>query len=863
MKNKYEGSISIFLTLCLLPMVLCAGLIIDAFKIATAKTQVANADELASNAIATMYDKDLYETYGLFAIDKNNIELSTLGGYYFGANLLSTNVSFNQNSYSRNFINGIFSKKIKNDGKDNLTNISPQDFNVTFDKMSSISNPTIFEKQIKEHMKLRGPLYLSEGILEKANVIKTAKDAVDFNNNQKKRIKEVEGELKNIETISEKINPLRQSNFSEDLKILKSNINNPNAIELAKLRNKIKALMKDIEDIKKQAQKYYSKEKTYDKSTTKNYEIQVMDKDYLKIVDEKEAYLSLIKSCDQDLTFLRNLYKKSAIKDFTLTEKDFIYDDLNVTKNQNFIQTNFSATAEEKKQAKEIVDNLKNLAKEKDKILGKNNKNINTYISKEKRNAIYGFVNLPEEPANVSQNLISKINIAGQKAYDNLLVTEYLSKFFPCETDVKGIDGRFGESEYILWGKENLDQNIALTQSAIFAIRLAANSLYIFSNPLTRQKALALATALSSAVGIGLPAVQYIILFTWSVAESIIDLISLSNGDCVPIFKNSKTLALSPEGINKIVGKTLKDLRANKIDDIYDYVTNLTMKNIDKAEKTLYDYSDNLIESKAEQILSFVVTPVEQKITSLVYLGTNKLTPAQAEQQINKIFDSQLNKISNNKNSKVTQIVLQKTKAEFSQKLGLSISNLRKAILEKNQKLINEEKSKLEKIKTEMVEKTKNQIYKLTNPVIDGFRNNVKEIILNNRENICDSLDNQIKNFQKNISKIETEKVVESTNESGGGLGLTYKEYLKIFTYVSLKSNSKKQKMLSRASECIDINMRTKISSFNVVSHYTSWSDTVSVNVNTIFISMFDKKYRGNQNANNFYRLNDKFLRSF
>lgn len=860
MKIDFEGSVSIFLTLCLVPMVLCAGLIIDAFKISTAKSEIANADDLASNAVASTYDIDLYELYGLFATNKNNTELSSLGGYYFGSNLLSKNSVFKQNSYSRNFVNGIFSRKMS-EKKDNLTNLSPEEFNISFDKNSCIANPEVLERQITDHMKLRGPLYLSEGILEKANILKSAKTAMDFNKQQKKQIGQIKNKLKNIESLSGKIQPLRKSNFDNDLKILKESITNIDDKKLTETRKNLKEKIKSIQKIKDEAQNYSDHENKSKKEDTEESKIKTIEKDYKKIVEDKQTYMELIDACNKDIDFLTTLYNKSDPEKFTLKEKDFINEDLNVTKDPDFIMPISSESSEDETQAKDFIKTLETIADSKEKVLSKGKDNINSYISTGTRNEILSFVNLQEQNPSSEQNFLSKINITGKKAYNNLLISEYIDKYFPCNTELQDVTGRFGEAEYILWGNEDLDKNIVLTQSSIFAIRMAANSMYIFTDPVTREKALAFATALSSVSGVGVIAFQNIILFTWSVAESLTDLVSLNNGNTVPIFKNSKTLAISPSGIKNVIGKTLDELGTSKIDDIYEYITHLTTDNISKAENTFYNYSDNFIQGKADQMLSVVLTPIEQEINQIVYLGTKQLSATEVEQRINKIFDDELKKYSSD--NKITDAIIRQIKKEFSKEISLTVTELRRAIIKNEKDIIQKEKIKLDSIKNRMVEKIQNYVKSYTKPIADNFKNQIKSVLDSNKDNICDELHQKLNEFQNKIEKVNIDNTDDKQNKSGMVLGLSYREYLQLFTYLSLNISSKKQAMLARAAECISINMKNKNQSFKIISHYTKWTDKVKVNINTIFIGMFARKYKTGENMGNFYCYKSDYIRGF
>lgn len=68
--KKIDGFISIFLALIILPIYSFAILTIDIVKVMTAKNDTRLANEVVLESTLANYDRNLYDKYGVFGIDK-------------------------------------------------------------------------------------------------------------------------------------------------------------------------------------------------------------------------------------------------------------------------------------------------------------------------------------------------------------------------------------------------------------------------------------------------------------------------------------------------------------------------------------------------------------------------------------------------------------------------------------------------------------------------------------------------------------------------------------------------------------------------------------------------------------------------
>ncbi len=148
---------------------------------------------------------------------------------------------------------------------------------------------------------------------------------------------------------------------------------------------------------------------------------------------------------------------------------------------------------------------------------------------------------LPSKIAGVKDRLFD-LDINIQEPLNSINLHLYLHEYFKNAHNSKGLEETFFsyEIEYIIAGEMSDDKNLQSVKNTLITFRIAANSVYILSDP---QK-IALATAMATAtVGPGpqLVAAKYAILIGWATTEAITDVNTLLSGGKVPIFKSPTT----------------------------------------------------------------------------------------------------------------------------------------------------------------------------------------------------------------------------------------------------------------------------------------------------------------------------------
>lgn len=215
-KLRIKGSISIFLTILLIPMLCVSGLIVDGSRTELAKGTVNSAGDLTMNAALANYDTVLKDVYGLFAMSQSKEDLQKNLRSYFAKTLVADNIIDDESEVESNqelkeasdaFAGDVGSSSGSSDDStdasskkySNLLTMKigdgTDDFTVTKLPNSSLANPAILKNQIVDYMKYRTPvdagLSLLDGlsalkkITKQANVaqakVQVDEDAQDFN----------------------------------------------------------------------------------------------------------------------------------------------------------------------------------------------------------------------------------------------------------------------------------------------------------------------------------------------------------------------------------------------------------------------------------------------------------------------------------------------------------------------------------------------------------------------------------------------------------------------------------------------------------------------------------------------------------
>lgn len=170
-KNGQRGSVTVFLTMILVPMLLLMITLTDYAKISVAKRQVSGAGDVTLNAGLSYYDKTLQDMYGLFAVSKDTKELKDNLEKYFENTLLGEGID-TTDSFISKIVNIITDSKDSEDSYMNLINLTSRKFELSDITNANLLNTSLLNNQIMDYMKYRGPVVLVGGIFDKIGMFK-------------------------------------------------------------------------------------------------------------------------------------------------------------------------------------------------------------------------------------------------------------------------------------------------------------------------------------------------------------------------------------------------------------------------------------------------------------------------------------------------------------------------------------------------------------------------------------------------------------------------------------------------------------------------------------------------------------------
>ncbi len=152
-----RGSVTVFLLLILLPVVIVTGTFVDLTRYNTAKQLVSGAGELTLDSVLANYNSLLQQRYGLFAISPTE-DYQLTAGKYFNLNLGQANGH---------------SQTLFGEQDFQLLQLTTDRTRISSLANANLANPDVLNRQIIDYTKYRFPLELAVEFLESLNLLKS------------------------------------------------------------------------------------------------------------------------------------------------------------------------------------------------------------------------------------------------------------------------------------------------------------------------------------------------------------------------------------------------------------------------------------------------------------------------------------------------------------------------------------------------------------------------------------------------------------------------------------------------------------------------------------------------------------------
>lgn len=854
--KKIDGFISIFLALIILPIYSFAILTIDIVKVMTAKNDTRLANEVVLESTLANYDRNLYDKYGVFGIDKTE-------------------------EYLEEYIKYMISNNVDND-KTKFYNITLDNVDLTVSDKSLLVNPVNLEKQILDYMEFKGPYILSKGFMNLLDLVKSSKNytkvlekKMDFEEEYSKLNANFEDITKYFINYSQNFEQINNSysfvdkklkeiinDFNKILEIKQIDVNNEeNEKAIVNIKDKINSYNTDnqkleklmiqqqinINDIISTLEKFYSQTINLDRKL-KEWGNAI---DSLENTDIKNNFDSEYKTTKSKFTKenIKTLLNKIKSHKNTLSEnletmkssKTFYIEYSTLNKNLKFDITkmnklpslnNFKiykyimdqkeknkVESSEKKIAKENKKNLEDLSNKFDDVKSVDDfGNISDYInlsefSKDKyfnnSTNIFDYSKNYKDAIKQSDSII-KLNETN--LIDNLYISLYLIEKFNSKFDNNS--EFLSQLEYILFGNENLNKNISSVENSIFSIRLLLNSIYAYTNSDLGREATAIASAIAGWTGFGVPIIRTAILGTMSISESILDVNTINKNKYLEAFKNKSSWKVSIQGIPNLLNKQLKEVTSDTIGNIYKELENATNKGVDYVNNKVDEFVKQTIDGVSQTIISEFISPIQVLITNHI---NNPIT--NIKDSLIEIIDRLESNINNYE--------------EFNNIRNQVLSYIREKILKEYESI---NSLNFETYFRDLTTSVENIVKDYTKNISDEFKSNLNKYLYDK------SVESKIKINE--IIDEYTKKLSANNNIRGSksGISFNYKDYLTLIAF--FRVNVDKENILNRMATVIDYEMKKINPEFNIMRVITNIEFTTNMEVDVSLLSKYIKLKR-------------------
>lgn len=532
-----------------------------------------------------------------------------------------------------------------------------------------------------------------------------------------------------------------------------------------------------------------------------------------------------------------------------------------------------------------------------------------------------------------AKKILNEFTDIGTTIVENVYLEEYFTEMFTCRTDNQRLNSLtkkedanalpvillngygneasgaskqlneytewYGkEIEYLLWGNDNLNSNLAATDATIFAIRFALNAIYAFTAPEIIQYVNSVATALAGWTVIGVPIIAACLTIALAIAESGYDIYLLHDGQDVPIYKDRTTFACSPvnalkniletaateiaEGVIENAAQSIEDKLDDAVDGLATKFGDLANKKISDCAGDMEDFVNKFGNDQVEAIRSAIrkqfFAPIQNQLIQIGSLMdiNEKYEKLEVDSLLDGLIDQTLQEIKTNVSNTIASdsVVYQVCdeiftnyfndfKAEIVGVINDYFANGANNLTDILQAPVNEAANQVESLEAKF------------NAVVDGYVTKIdeqKHFITDKIGAVKDSINQAVKaktdEAATSIKSFMHEQITVGTQKLTGMVGtvvdeakaqtatslkkedvkgpdtglasrvtLNYKEYCKILMLIIVNVSS--ETVLQRAGVLITANMRhpehEQTVDFNLTSANTLFSVNANVNMMTLF----------------------------
>lgn len=851
MKKTIHGFVSIFLALIILPVYTFALLTIDTSKISAAKNHLRISNDIVVDSILSNYNKNLYESYNILGIDKDQSYLEEYANFIAKSNI--------EDNYSNFYKSHLENLNLDVGDKDLLINtdnfkkqiIDYMSLKATYDFGNGVYNLVNMMSESKSYSKLLDKKFDYEKEYSKINLNleKIGENFVSYKDKVEEINKIIAKQAKDYANLLKEIDGIdgEEEEKNEEILNIISKFKDDKNKELKELNDMNKIYISIIKDLKTLDEAIYKsnlrlEDLNQELSKVKNKEIQNNIKAELNSANldfNKENIDNLLGKLEENENNINKVISFIKTNNEYLKEDDLInsYQQIDTSdmdlkklpllgnyKIYKKLVNQADKTEEDKEKKKEAKENRKkitSLAKKSEEIKNDSKKYAEAYINQNQKKLLDNFsLDIDSNLDNIEnydsyKNILKKTDtIIPEKvntSKDNILISMYLVDKFSDKLSVNDFNSQL---EYILFGHNSLSKNENIIQASIFSIRFLLNSLYAYTNADLTREATTVATAIGGWTGFGVPILRSLLLAGMSVGESFIDISTLNKAENLVAFKNKASWQVSLSNLDNIIANNLSKITSSALDNIYETIENYSTDSLDSIEDRVDEFTKQTIDGISQQIIAEFLNPIQNLLVNTLGMETT---------DIKKELINVLDNIEKNISGECELII------NIKKEVFVYIKN---KVLKEFQSI---EENTILAYFNSLVKDIENKVKSKTKSVNEKLKTNINEAISNNKIKMQESIDKAISQYIGDLGG-------DYNNSSGNKSGLTfnYKDYLFALTLFRL-SSSDQDSILKRALLVIDHEIKKASPNFNISNIIVSFELSSSIKINTNFLKEYIK----------------------
>ena len=572
-----KGSITIYLSLSLVIITALICTLVESGRISGLKAKAQSISYFAVDSTFSEYGRELFEDYGLMFLwcTKEDIK----------------NKFMDYANYNCDMSKGIISKNA------DLFELEISEVEILEIERATDKGGDVFASQVSDYMVYAGIENILSEIMSQLNI---------FNQNGK-----VSKFYDKIQDFSDKLTKVEDSvcSIRENIDKIQNYYENPKSLvnemldQALLIENKInseESFTVELREFKE----------TYQKLKTEKSEVQMLlndievsNNEYFEATDDAQMAVAEIsddlKEDKEDFDnetydLLNEEVSKLEIKS-TDNQEDFYGIKENKEINEKLLNAYsslneyylYNTATLNSGNIEDAINDLKEIKKDFSETSFESlNVNIDNSTVKKEENSIIDYVNniidegilgiVVEDVSNLSEENILNDNLPSilfsdsegedddsiiDESIDKIILSEYLLSKFGNYLSPKENSKLKYEIEYILAGKSSDKENLSSVVKKIMLLREGSNLIYLLKDSKKRGEAYEMAMGIAGFTGmpILITITQFLILAAWALAESIIDVKNLLNGEEVNLMKSDSEWNLSLFG-----AKNLKNTKTSK-----------------------------------------------------------------------------------------------------------------------------------------------------------------------------------------------------------------------------------------------------------------------------------------------------------